>query len=51
MREINNDMLERIVRTEGIMETEELYLDGIIVLRALWEDGVKISEERVRGSR
>jgi len=47
-REIRNGVLERIVRTYGESEWEELYLDGILVLRALWEDGRKISEERVR---
>ena len=47
-RDIHNGVLERVVSTEGGKETEELYLDGILVLRAYWEDGKKISEERVR---
>jgi len=47
-REIRNGVLERIVRTYGTTETEELYMDGVLMLRALWEDGRKISEERVR---
>ena len=51
MREINNGVLERLVLSEGNKETEELYLDGLVVLRAFWEDGRKISEERTRGAR
>jgi len=47
-REISNGVLERLIRTDGNKETEELYLDGIMVLKAYWEDGRKISEERVR---
>ena len=26
---------------------EELYMDGLIILRAIWEDGRKISESRI----
>jgi hypothetical protein len=48
MRDIHNGVLERVVYTEGENETEELYLNGVIVLKAYWEDGKKISEERVR---
>jgi hypothetical protein len=47
-RDIHNGVLERVVYIEGLKETEELYLDGVLVLRAHWEDGKKISEERVR---
>ena len=47
-RDIHNGVLERVVYTEGENETEELYLDGILVLRAYWEEGKKISEERLR---
>ena len=47
-RDINNGELERIVRTDGNRDFEELLLNGIVVLRAIWEDGIKISEERVR---
>ncbi|GHV20639.1 hypothetical protein FACS189494_04840 [Spirochaetia bacterium] len=42
-----NNVLERVVTIEGADETEELYKDGKVVLRAQWEDGRKISEERV----
>ncbi|MDR2028933.1 MAG: hypothetical protein LBP93_05280 [Treponema sp.] len=43
-----NGVLERVVRREGEQEVEELYMNGVVILRALWEDGRKISEERVR---
>jgi hypothetical protein len=47
-RNIRNGVLERLVRTDGKQETEELYMNGVVVLKAIWEDGRKISEERVR---
>ena len=47
-RDINNGVVERLVRIDGSRETEELFMDGILVLRAYWDDGIKISEERVR---
>jgi YD repeat-containing protein len=47
-RDIRNGSLERQILIDGNKETEELYLNGIVVLRAFWEDGRKISEERVR---
>jgi len=47
-RDIHNGVLERLVRTDGANETEELYLDGNLVLKAYWVDGRKVSEERVR---
>jgi hypothetical protein len=47
-RDIHNGVLERLVRTDGANETEELYLDGSLVLKAYWVDGRKVSEERVR---
>jgi hypothetical protein len=47
-REIHNGVLERVVYTKGNKETEELYMRGVLVLRAYWENGRKISEERVR---
>ena len=47
-RDINNGILERLVRFDGNNETEELYLNGVVVLRAHWENGRKIREERVR---
>jgi hypothetical protein len=47
-RDIHNGVLERQVFTNGDKETEELFLNGVVVLRAFWENGRKISEERVR---
>jgi len=43
-----NGVLERVVRTEGNTEIEELYMNNALVLRAVWEEGRKISETRVR---
>jgi hypothetical protein len=39
--------LERLVRTDGEKETEELYMGGRIILKAVWVQGRKISEERI----
>lgn len=49
-RNVRNGVLERLVRTDGKQDTEELYMNGVVILRALWEDGRKISEERVRSN-
>jgi len=46
-RDYNNGILERQVLIQGRREVEELYINGVIVLRAIWENGVKISEERI----
>jgi len=43
-----NGILERVVRTEGKTDIEELYLNGNVILQAVWEDGRKISETRMR---
>jgi hypothetical protein len=40
--------LERVVKMEGDIEVEELYMNGQPILRARWEKGRKISEERIR---
>ncbi|MFQ3548039.1 MAG: hypothetical protein SNJ56_06845 [Termitinemataceae bacterium] len=40
-----NSVLERQVNIEGKRETEELYLEGRLVLITVWEDGKKISEK------
>jgi hypothetical protein len=47
-RNYRNGILERLVRAEGGQEIEELYMDGLVILRAMWENGRKISEERIR---
>jgi hypothetical protein len=46
-RNFKNGILERIVHTEGKTDIEELYINNVVVLRAVWEDGRKISETRV----
>jgi len=43
-----NGVLERVVRTEGKIDIEELYLNGKVILQAVWEDGRKVSETRMR---
>jgi YD repeat-containing protein len=50
-RDYRRGVLEKTVRTEGGRDIEELYLNGQVVLRAVWENGRKISEERVRAPR
>jgi len=47
-RNLHNGVLERQLRIEGNREIEELYMNGVVVLRAVWEDGRKVSEQRVR---
>jgi hypothetical protein len=53
-RNINRGVLEREVSIEkgeegdGDRETELLYLDGKPVLKAVWKNGRKVSEERLR---
>ncbi|AEF83615.1 hypothetical protein TREPR_1769 [Treponema primitia ZAS-2] len=47
-RNFRNGVLERTVRREGERDVEELYMNGTVILRALWEDGRKVLEERVR---
>jgi hypothetical protein len=47
-KNLKNGVLERVVYMEGDAEIEELYMNNAVVLRAVWEDGRKISEARVR---
>ena len=47
-RNYKNGSLERIVRKEGSQDIEELYINDTIVMKAVWENGRKISESRVR---
>jgi antitoxin component YwqK of YwqJK toxin-antitoxin module len=42
-----NGVLERVVRTEGNTDIEDLYYNNVAVLRAVWKDGRKISETRI----
>jgi hypothetical protein len=44
----HNGTLERVVHINGDLEEEELYMNGELILRAYWEGGRKIREERVR---
>jgi hypothetical protein len=45
-----NGVLERVVRSDKERDVEELFMNGVLILRAVWEEGRKISEERVRPS-
>ena len=47
-RNYTDGILERVVRIEGDLEIEELYMDSVIVLTAIWENGIKITESRNR---
>jgi hypothetical protein len=47
-RNFRSGVLERTVRSQGNRDIEDLYINGEAVLRAVWEDGRKISETRVR---
>jgi len=42
--------LERSVTARDGIDTEEIFLNGRLVLRAFWENGLKISEERIMGA-
>jgi len=46
-RNFRKGVLERVVTIEGDNEVEEIYMNGILILRAYWESGLKISEERI----
>jgi hypothetical protein len=46
-KDYKNGILERVVEIDGNKENETLYFDGKVVLRAVWEGGLKISEIRV----
>jgi YD repeat-containing protein len=51
-RNYRNGVLERVVRSEGEgREIEELYMNGEVILRAVWENSRKVSEEQVRRRR
>ncbi|MDR2020001.1 MAG: hypothetical protein LBQ14_04470 [Treponema sp.] len=50
-RNYTRGVLERTVRREDGRDVEELYMNGKVVLRAIWgRDGRKITEERIRPS-
>jgi hypothetical protein len=50
-RNYRQGVLERVVRSDKERDVEELFMNGELILRAVWEEGRKISEERVRPSR
>ena len=43
-----NGKLERKITARGNEEIEEIFINNILILRAVWKDGRKISEERIR---
>ncbi|MDR0602048.1 MAG: hypothetical protein LBG42_06660 [Treponema sp.] len=47
-RNYRRGVLERAVTRSGERDIEELYMNGNVILRAVWEDGRKISEERIQ---
>jgi hypothetical protein len=51
-RVFRNGALERSVTVaQDGREIEEIFMNGRLVLRAIWENGVKVSEERVSPAR
>jgi len=50
-RNYRRSVLERSVTSRDGRDTEEIYMDGHLILRALWENGLKISEERIPSAR
>ena len=49
-RNFLDGVLERKVKKEGTMETEELYKNGALALRATYENGVLVREEYLRSA-
>jgi hypothetical protein len=47
-RNYKNGIMTREVHREGNREAEVLYMNGRPILRAIWEDGRKVSEEPIR---
>ena len=43
-----NGVLERKVSVREDEEIEEIFMNGKVILRAVWKDGRKMSEERIR---
>ncbi|MCL2093979.1 MAG: hypothetical protein FWH12_07265 [Treponema sp.] len=46
-RNFNQGVLERLVISHDDSDTEEIYMNGILILRAYWEGGLKVAEERI----
>ena len=47
-RNFRQGVLERSVANRGGLDIEEIYVNGRLMLRAVWEKGLKISEERIQ---
>jgi YD repeat-containing protein len=45
-RNFSHGVLERIVINQDGMEIEDIFINGVLMLRAYWENGQKIREER-----
>ena len=48
-RNFRHGTLERVVSSRGDREMEEIFMNGRLILRAFWENGIKISEESILG--
>lgn len=46
-RDYHGEILDRTLKKMGDQEVEELYVEGKAVLRTVWRDGIKISEDRI----
>ena len=49
-RNFRQGILERSVTNRGGLDIEEVYMNGKLMLRAVWEKGLKKSEERISPS-
>ena len=47
-RNYSHGILERITYIQDDMEIEDIFINGVLMLRAYWENGQKIREERPR---
>jgi hypothetical protein len=45
-RNFSHGVLERIISNQDGMEIEDIFINGVLMLRAYWENGQKIREER-----
>ena len=45
-RNFSHGVLERIISSQDGMEIEDIFINGTLMLRAYWENGKKIREER-----
>jgi hypothetical protein len=50
-RNFRNGLLERSVTAQDGLDVEEIFMNGRLILRAFWENGIKISEERISPAR